>query len=303
MTRSQLLRLRQLDDKCLEAQDEKMIASDLRSAQTLTQADAPLRSRNRKIAVIALNTFRESVRDRVLYNLILCVLILVGASIFISELSVHQETKFIATLGLSLLLVVGALIAVFIGVALVYKEIDRRTIYNLLTKPVHRYQFILGKYAGLCLTLLVNSLMMLLATEAALMYVNRGVVPLQVSVLAAGYLIFLELALLVAIALMFSSFSTPLLATLFSFALYVIGQFSADLKLAAALSESALVRALLTGLYYLIPNLANFSFITEASHGQIVPMQKAVSATLYAAVYIAILLSASVLIFQRRNFK
>ena len=280
-----------------------MIASDLRPAQTLTKTDAPQRGRNRKIAVIALNTFRESVRDRVLYNLILCVLILVGASIFISELSVNQETKFIATLGLSLMLVVGALIAVFIGVALVYKEIDRRTIYNLLTKPVHRYEFILGKYAGLCLTLLVNSLVMILATEAALMYVNHGVVPLQISVLAAGYLIFLELALLVAIALMFSSFSTPLLATLFSFALYVIGQFSADLKLAAAMSESSFVRALLTGLYYLIPNLANFGYITEASHGQVVPMQKAVSATVYAAVYIAILLSVAVLIFQRRNFK
>lgn len=259
--------------------------------------------RSRKIAVIALNTFRESVRDRVLYNLILCVLILVGASIFISELSVNQETKFIATLGLSLMLVVGALIAVFIGVGLVYKEIDKRTIYNLLTKPVQRYEFILGKYAGLCLTLFVNSLVMVLATEAALVYVNRGVVPLQLSVLTAGYLIFLELALLVAIALMFSSFSTPMLATLFSFALYVIGQFSADLKLAAALSESFFMRAMLTVLYYLVPNLSNFSFITPASHGQIVPLQRAISATLYAVVYITVLLSAAVLIFQRRNFK
>jgi Cu-processing system permease protein len=280
-----------------------MIASDIRTAPPLTLTPARRPGRSRKIAVIALNTFRESVRDRVLYNLILCVLILVGASIFISELSVNQETKFIATLGLSLMLVVGALIAVFIGVALVYKEIDKRTIYNLLTKPVQRYEFILGKYAGLCLTLLVNSLVMILATEAALVYVNRGVVPLQLSVLTAGYLIFLELALLVAIALMFSSFSTPMLATLFSFALYVIGQFSADLKLAAALSESFFMRALLTVLYYLVPNLSNFSFITQASHGQIVPLQKAVSATLYAVVYIAVLLSASVLIFQRRNFK
>lgn len=280
-----------------------MIASELRTAPPLALPPARRPGRRRKIAVIALNTFRESVRDRVLYNLILCVLILVGASIFISELSVNQETKFIATLGLSLMLLVGALIAVFIGVALVYKEIDKRTIYTLLTKPVHRYEFILGKYAGLCLTLLVNSLVMLLATEAALVYVNRGVVPLQISVLAAGYLIFLELALLVAIALMFSSFSTPMLATLFSLALYVIGQFSADLKLAAALSESMFVRALLTVMYYLVPNLANFSFITEASHGQIVPLQRAVSATLYAVVYITVLLSAAVLIFQRRNFK
>src|ERR1700759_2347462 len=135
-----------------------------------------------KISVIAINTFRESVRDRVLYNLVLFVLILVGASVFISELSIHQEAKFISTLGLSSMLVFGALIAIFIGVGLVYKEIDRRTIYNLLSKPVHRHEFIIGKYFGLCLTLLVNSAVMLVAIELALMYVNHGFTPLQWSV-------------------------------------------------------------------------------------------------------------------------
>lgn len=256
-----------------------------------------------KIAVIALNTFRESVRDRVLYNLVLFVLILVGASIFISELSINQETKFIATLGLSSMLVFGALIAIFIGVGLVYKEIDRRTIYNLLSKPVHRHEFIIGKYFGLCLTLLVNSAVMLVAIELALMYVNRGFTPLQWPVLIAGLFIYLELALLVAIALMFSSFSTPMLAALFTFALYVIGHFSADLKLAAEMSQSLAVRAALNIAYYLIPNLKNFNFITQASHGEVVDAARAVWAIIYAVVYISILLSASVLIFQRRNFK
>src|ERR1051325_6471878 len=204
-----------------------------------------------KIGVIALNTFRESVRDRVLYNLVLFVLILVGASVFISELSVNQETKFIATLGLSSMLVFGALIAIFTGVGLVYKEIDRRTIYNLLSKPVQRYEFIIGKYFGLCLTLLVNSAVMLVAIELALMYVNRGFSSLQRPVLIAGLLIYLELALLVAIALMFSSFSTPALAALFTFALYLIGHFSADPKLAATLSEFTAVPVFINFLYYL----------------------------------------------------
>lgn len=256
-----------------------------------------------KIGVIALNTFRESVRDRVLYNLVLFVLILVGASVFISELSVNQETKFIATLGLSSMLVFGALIAIFIGVGLVYKEIDRRTLYNLLSKPVHRHEFIIGKYFGLCLTLLVNSAMMLVAIELALMYVNHGYNSLQWPVLIAGLFIYIELALLVAIALMFSSFSTPMLAALFTFALYVIGHFSADLKLAAGLSQSQVVRAVLNLAYYLIPNLKNFNFITQASHGEVVEATRAIWAILYAVVYISLLLSAAVLIFQRRNFK
>ncbi|HEY9231590.1 MAG TPA: ABC transporter permease [Blastocatellia bacterium] len=256
-----------------------------------------------KIGVIALNTFRESVRDRVLYNLVLFVLILVGASIFISELSVDQETKFIATLGLSAMLVFGALIAIFIGVGLVYKEIERRTIYNLLSKPVHRHEFIVGKYFGLCLTLLVNSLVMLVAIELALLYVNRGWTPLEGPVLAAGLLIYLELTVLVAIALMFSSFSTPMLAALFSFALYVIGHFSADLKLAAEMSPSVVVRAVLNVAYYLLPNLKNFNFITQASHGEAVETARAIWAITYAVVYVSLLLSAAVLIFQRRNFK
>jgi Cu-processing system permease protein len=280
-----------------------MIASEIRTVQTMPAASIRSKGRTSKIAVIALNTFRESVRDRVLYNLILFVLLLVCASVFISELSINQETKFITTLGLSSMLVFGALIAIFIGVGLVYKEIDKRTIYNLLSKPVHRHEFIIGKYFGLCMTLLVNSAVMMLGIELALVYVNHGLVPLQLSALSAAYLIYLELALLVALALMFSTFATPMLAALYTFAVYVIGHFSADLKLAAELSESALVRGLLTVFYYIVPNLSNFGFITEASHGQVVPLRMAVSATVYAIVYISILLSASVLIFQRRNFK
>lgn len=257
----------------------------------------------RRVRAIALNTFRESIRDRVLYNLILFVLILVAVSVFISDLSLDMESQFTATLGLSAMLVFGALIAIFIGVGLVYKEIDKRTIYSLLSKPVHRHEFIIGKYAGLCLTLLVNSAVMVLATELALLYVNGRFVPLQTAVLAASFLVYLELALVVAVALMFSSFTTPMLAALFSFAVYVIGQFSNDLLVMASLSGSRATRAVLTTMYYLLPNLSNFGFITEATHGRIVPPALAFSASVYALVYIGILLSAAVLIFQKRNFK
>jgi|ERR1041384_2688674 ABC-type transport system involved in multi-copper enzyme maturation permease subunit len=256
-----------------------------------------------RIRVIALNTFRESVRDRVLYNLILFVLILVASSVFVSDLSLDMESQFTGALGLSVMLVFGALIAIFIGVGLVYKEIEKRTIYSLLSKPVHRHEFIIGKYLGLSATLLVNSVVMVAGTELALLYVNRGLAPIEVAILPAAYLIYLELALLVAIATMFSSFTTPMLAALFSFAAYVIGHFSGDLRQAAQLSDSLLVRGLLTALYYLLPNLSNFGFIAEASHGRVASVAMAIRATVYALVYIGILLSASALIFQRRNFK
>src|SRR5436853_2288737 len=280
-----------------------METTEARLIHSETTLAAAMPSHWKTILAITLNAFRESVRDRVLYNLILFVLILVGASVFISELSIDQENKFIADLGLSSMVIFGAIIAIFIGVGLVYKEIDRRTIYNLLSKPVHRYQFIIGKYFGLCLTLLVNTGVMTAGTIVALIFANKGFGRLQLAVLPSAYLIYLELALIVAVALMFSSFSTPMLSTLFSFAVYVIGHFSSDLRLAAEMSDSGLVKGVLYGLYYVMPNLSTFSFLGDASRGQMVPLAVAGKATLYAILYVVILLSASAAILQRRNFK
>jgi ABC-type transport system involved in multi-copper enzyme maturation permease subunit len=256
-----------------------------------------------KVVPIALNTFRESVRDRVLYNLVLFVLLLVGASIFLGELSLAQETRIIINVGLSAMLVFGVLIAIFIGIGLVYKELDKRTVYNLLSKPVHRYEFILGKYFGLCFTLLVNTAVMALAVIVALMYIKRGPDAIQLHILPAAYLIFLELMVITAVALLFSSFSSPMLSALLAFFLFIIGSFSADLKLFAETVGSGAVRALCQALYYLLPNLANFHYITETAHGQAAPARLVAAATIYAALYITALLSGTVLIFQRRNFK
>ncbi|HYE73679.1 MAG TPA: ABC transporter permease subunit [Blastocatellia bacterium] len=256
-----------------------------------------------KVLPIALNTFRESVRDRVLYNLIFFVLLLVGASVFLSELSLSQETKIIVDIGLSAMRVFGVLIAIFIGIGLVYKEIDKRTIYSLLAKPISRSEFILGKYFGLCLTLLVNTAVMAVAIALALAYVKGGVDAMQARIMPTAYLIFLELMVMTAIALLFSSFSSPALSALMAFFLFLIGSFSADLKLFAATVSSNLIKALAQALYYLLPNLANFNYITSAAHGQAPPANMIAASTLYAALYISALLAATILIFQKRNFK
>jgi len=270
----------------------------------LASASKPrISSTGHRIAAIALNTFRETVRDRVLYNLLLFAIILVVASIFVSELSINEESKFIVDLGLSAVLVFGGIISIFIGVGLVFKEIEKRTVYFLLSKPVHRFEFIIGKYLGLCLTLLLNSAVMVLGTMVALVYANKGLSPLLRAIPAAAFLIYLELSVLVSIALLFSSFTTPMLSALFSFAAFVIGNFSPDLKLAGSMSHSPALRWILTALYYMLPNLRNFSFISEASHGWIVPWQVAVSTIVYAVLYIAIILSATVMIFKARSFK
>ncbi|HEY8225592.1 MAG TPA: ABC transporter permease [Pyrinomonadaceae bacterium] len=256
-----------------------------------------------RIIAIARNAFREAVRDRVLYNLVLFVLLLTAAAIFIGELSGGQERKVIVDLGLSAMLLFGAFIAIFVGVGLVYKEIEKRTIYAIFSKPVGRGEFLIGKYLGLCLTLLVNVVVMGLGVSLALVYVSRGWDPLVLVIWPAVLLIYLELMIITAIALLFSSFSSPALSALLTFFVFIIGHFSADLKSLATSMGSVAARGLFAALYYLLPNLSNYSFITPAAHGQSPAASFILVTTLYAIFYVAVILATATLIFSRRNFK
>jgi ABC-type transport system involved in multi-copper enzyme maturation permease subunit len=273
-----------------------------RGAQTAASAPGRIMAWKR-VASIARNTFREAVRDRVLYNLVLFVLLLTGAAVFIGELSGGQERKIIVDLGLSAMLMFGVFIAIFVGVGLVYKEIERRTVYAIFAKPVGRGEFLIGKYLGLCLTLLVNVVVMGAGVSLALLFVNRGWDPLALRIWPAIMLIYVELMILTGVALLFSCFSSPALSALLTFFVFIIGHFSADLKGLANSMGSAAARWLFRGLYYLLPNLANLSFVTPAAHGQMPTAAHAVLAILYALVYIAVILAAATLIFSRRNFK
>jgi ABC-type transport system involved in multi-copper enzyme maturation permease subunit len=256
-----------------------------------------------RIAAIAGNAFREAVRDRVLYNLVLFVLLLTGAAIYIGELSGGQERKIIVDLGLSAMLLFGVFIAIFVGVGLVYKEIERRTIYAIFSKPVGRGEFIVGKFVGLCLTLLVNVLLMGAGVSLALMYVSRGWEPLALSIWPAILLIYVELMILTGVALLFSSFSSPALSALLTFFVFIIGHFSSDLKALATSLGSAPARLFFRSIYYLLPNLANYSFITHAAHGQMPTTGNLFGAILYALIYVMVILAATTLVFSRRNFK
>jgi len=256
-----------------------------------------------RILSIARNAFREAVRDRVLYNLVLFVLLLTGAAIFIGELSGGQERKVIVDLGLSAMLLFGVFISIFVGVGLVYKEIEKRTIYAIFSKPVGRGEFLVGKYLGLCLTLLVNVVVMGVGVSLALTYVSRGWDSLILSIWPAVLLIYLELMIITAVALLFSSFSSPALSALLTFFVFIIGHFSADLKSLATSLGSVGARWLFGGLYYLLPNLANYSFITPAAHGQRPNPGIVAVSTLYAFCYIVVLVSLATLVFRRRNFK
>jgi ABC-type transport system involved in multi-copper enzyme maturation permease subunit len=266
-------------------------------------ADAPTPSAFGRVAAIARNTFREAVRDRVLYNLVLFVLLLTAGAVFLGEMSAAQESKIIADMGLSAALVFGVFISVFVGVGLVYKETDRRTVYAIFSKPVGRGEFLLGKYLGLCLTLAVNVFVMGVGVTLALVYVGRGSNPLVWSVWPALALVYVELLLMVAVALLFSSFSSPALSALMTLAVFVIGHSSAGLKSLADSSAAPAGRMFAGALYYLLPNLSLYAHITAAAHGERPEPAAFALAVLYGVVYIAVLLAGATLIFKRRNFK
>ena len=257
----------------------------------------------RRVAAIARNAFREAVRDRVLYNLVVFVLLLIAAAIFLGEISAGQEAKIIVDLGLSAILLFGVFIAIFVGVGLVYKEIERRTLYAILSKPIGRGEFLLGKYLGLCLTLLVNVAIMGAGLSLALLYVKRGWDPLVIRIWPAIFLIYIELAILTGVAMLFSAFSSPALSALLTFFVFVIGHFSADLKTLANSMGSAPTRWIFAGLYYLLPNLMNYNAITLAAHGQAPDVRAIAAATGYGVIYIGVLLAATALVFSRRNLK
>ena len=253
--------------------------------------------------IVAINTFREAVRDRVLYNLIFFALLMIGAAILVGQISLGIERLVIINLGLSAISLIGLVMAVFIGVGLVYKEIEKRTLYSLLAKPVRRWEFLVGKYAGLLLTLIVNTSFMVLGLAAALLYVGRPIVRADLSVLVAIYFIVLELALVTALALFFSCFSSPMLSTLFTLGIYITGIFASDIRDFGQLTHSRGVELFTRVVYYLVPNFHNFNAISAAGHGQAVPWTLIWQNTVYAILYATLVLIAASAVFSRRNLK
>ncbi len=261
------------------------------------------------ILTIARNTFREHIRDKILYNLILFALVMILSSLVLGQLTLGHERKVIVDLGLASISIFGTLIAIFIGISLVYKELEKRTVYALLAKPVHRHQFIMGKYLGLLGTLLVNVVIMATGLVLALMY--HGGMSLQeyLRLIPGVYLIFLSLALTTALALLFSTFSTPALSALFTVFLWVIGHFNGDLLEFSRMPGSAAARSMFRFLYYALPNLSNYTVvggrnvILGAAYGQAVDPAAVGWVSVYSVVYCFILLSVSIVLFSRRDFK
>jgi len=257
----------------------------------------------KRVGAVAWNTFREAVRDRVLYNLVFFALLMMAAAIFVGQISIGVEEMVIKSLGLSAISVIGLLIAVFIGVGLVYKEMDKRTLYALLAKPVRRWEFLLGKFAGLALTLAVNTAAMAAGLFLALLYVKGHLEAADAVLVVAVLFIWLKLLLVVALAVLFSCYSTPLLAILYTSAFYVAGMFVEEMRTFRSDKLSPAVGDLLRSLSYVLPNFENFNVMAAAAHGRAIPGALVAENSAYAVLYSTLVLLMAMAVFARRNLK
>jgi ABC-type transport system involved in multi-copper enzyme maturation permease subunit len=253
-----------------------------------------------RIQTLAVNTLREAVRSKVLYGLLFFALVLIATGVLLSTLSYVERERVLQDVGLASIRLFGAAIAILVGVGLIHKEVERRTIFTILSKPVSRSEFLLGKFAGLVATLWLQVAIMG-ATFAAVSWLAGAPIRLghaQALLLCAG-----EIALLVAVATLFSSFTTPMLASLFGAGFYVVGHLTRDLRALGAQSGSALAERATALLHRVLPDLEAFNASLEAVHGLPIPAAAVWQPLLYGAAYAAGLLLLAALIFERRDFR
>ncbi len=252
----------------------------------------------RKIYSIALNTFREAVRDRILYLLLVFALLMIVLARVISLLTVGSEEKIVKDLGLSAINVFSVLIAVFIGVGLVFKEIEKKTIYTIVSKPIERYQFILGKYAGLVATIFIGVIIMTAVFFAVI--AAQGYFDLALG--KAVILTLFEILVITAVAVLFSSFSTPILSSVFTVSVYLIGHLSWSFLLLKNYLEAAASKALCDVFYWIVPNLEYFNIRGDVVNGIAVEGNYIVFAAVYGIGWSLLLIMCASIIFQKRNF-
>lgn len=255
-----------------------------------------------RIVVIAQNVFLEVIRDRILYLIGLFALLMVAASALLPEVSAGAQDKITLDLGLAGIHLLSVIVAVFVGTGLVNKEIEKRTVLVLIAKPVSRAEFLIGKHLGLSAVLAVL-IAALAAIFLAVVAFNSIDFPLQ-SVLLSIAFMFLEVVLLTAVAILFGVFTSSLLATLLTFATYLMGHLTQDLVALGELSENPALQRVTNGLFLVLPDLERLNLRNEAIYGmQLLPdAVTMLSNVLYALIYTALLLTIAILIFSRRQF-
>lgn len=260
----------------------------------------------RRIWAIALNTFREAARGKVLYGV---VVIVVGWNLFgivLGEMSLHEEARVARDVGLFGVSFFGALTAVVLGVLLLYNEVAKKTIHTIISKPLERHEFVIGKYVGMALTL---SVLVVLFTLALAGLLSLQGLPFLGNPARAVVLAYFEVLIVAAIAIFFSAFSTPFLSGIFTLSLYALGSWTPEMRAAALHRKDAWIRVVAKVGLRVVPDLDVFSISGGevngqhvSVHGSFVPWHYVGTSALYALAWIALLLTAAAIVFRRRDF-
>ncbi|RME05155.1 MAG: hypothetical protein D6805_00465 [Planctomycetota bacterium] len=253
------------------------------------------------IFLIAKNTFKETIRNKILYTILFFGILIIALSRLLADVSAGENEKIIQDVGISSISFFATLICILAGINLVYNEIDRRTIYTILSKPVKRYQFLLGKYLGLSFSLLMIVLAM---TAIFVLYLLWNQIHPHPAIFQAIFLEFMTILLIAAFAILFSSITTPLLSAIFTVFLYIVGNTLYTVKLAEqqAILQKGWIQTIFKTLYHFLPNLHNFNMKVYASHKMMMPLPDFLSAIAYGIVYTTLVLILAIAIFHSRNF-
>lgn len=259
----------------------------------------------KQVLAIVVNTFRETVRDKVLYGIVFFAVVFILFTLVLGELSLNEEKRIIVDLGMSGISIMSLLLAVVLGVGMLYKEIDRKTLYPILSKPVGRWQFVLGKYLGMNLTLLIQIILMT-AVFTAVLYYKGGA--LTVPLILNLYLIFVEILVITSIAMLFSSFSTPFISGMLTLGVFLVGRNIDLLETFIRKGKVGPVGEILSCVPYLFPNLYLFypsgKAIEEnwiSVHQNFIQMEYLLKVTGYGLLYTAVCLVLAMVIFNRRD--
>jgi ABC-type transport system involved in multi-copper enzyme maturation permease subunit len=253
-----------------------------------------------RIWTIAFNTWREAIRNKLLYTLLFFGIALIGTGVLVSTLSYVEGERIVQDVGLAAVRLMSVGIAVFVGVGLIHGEVERRTIYTILSKPVARAEFLLGKYLGLVIT----TWLMLVVMGLAFACVSLGYgAPIDAGHLAAFALIGMELVVMVAVATLFSSFTTPMLASLFTVGIYLVGHLTRDLRQIGERADIEALAPIANALFWLLPDLESFNLTIEAVHHLPIPPSAVGWPVVYGFGYAVLVLFCASFIFARRDFR
>ena len=253
-----------------------------------------------RIWTIGLNTVREAIRNKLLYTLLFFAIIMIGAGIVISSISYVEGSRILQDIGLASIRLFSVGIAIFVGVGLIHGEVYRRTIYTILSKPVSRTEFLLGKYVGLVMTIWMQLAIM---TVAFVMVSLISGAPVDGGHAAALLLIAMELSVIVAVATLFSAFTTPMLASLYTLGMYIMGHMTRNLKTIGENSDVESLRVLTEVLFEVLPDLESFNLTVQAVHQLPIAASDVILPLLYGVGYSALMLVLASFLFQRRDFR